>query len=70
MAKWFRVMNFSSDESLTELITELERLSAGGKKKRQAEDGNVKQVLDEIIELTYRDAEALAAPNRLSALEF
>jgi len=70
MAKWFRVMNFSSDESLTELITELERLSAGGKKKREASEGNVKQVLDEIIELTYRDAEALAAPNRLSALEF
>jgi hypothetical protein len=69
MAKWFRVMNFSSDESLTELITELERLSAGGKKKREASEGNVKQVLDEIIELTYRDAEALAAPNRLSALE-
>lgn len=69
MAKWFRVMNFSSDESLTELITELERLSAGGKKKREASEGNVKQVLDEIIELTYRDAEALATPNRLSALE-
>lgn len=69
LAKWFRVMNFSSDESLTELITELERLSAGGKKKRQASEGNVKQVLDDIIELTYRDAEALAAPNRLSALE-
>ena len=69
MAKWFRVMNFSSDESLAELIGELERLASTGKKKRQASDGNLGRVLDDIIELTYADAEALAQPNRMSALE-
>lgn len=69
MAKWFRVMNFSSDEALSNLIKELERLASGGKKKRVAGGGNVKQVLDDIIELCYTDAEATSAPNRLSALE-
>lgn len=70
LAQWFRVMDFSSDESLGELVKELERLAAGGnKKKRRAVEGNVKQVLDDIIEMTYRDAETLAAPSRLSALE-
>ena len=69
MAKWFRVMNFSSDEALSNLIKELERLAAGGKKKRTAGGGNVKQVLDDIIQLCYADAEAIAAPSRISALE-
>jgi hypothetical protein len=69
MAKWFRVMNFSSDEALAELIKELERLAAGGKKKRDARSGNVKQVLDDIIQLCYADAEAIAAPSPMSALE-
>lgn len=69
MAKWFRVMNFSSDEALSNLIAELERLAVGGKKKRTAGDGNFGAVLDDIIELCYADAEGLTAPNRLSALE-
>ncbi len=69
MAKWFRVMNFSSDEALANLIKELERLAAGGKRKREAGSGNVRAVLDDIIQLCYADAEAMAAPSRISALE-
>lgn len=69
MAKWFRVMNFSSDEALSNLIKELERLAAGGKRKRDAGSGNVRAVLDDIIQLCYADAEAISAPSRISALE-
>jgi hypothetical protein len=69
MAKWFRVMNFSSDEALSNLIKELELLAAGGKRKRDAGSGNVRAVLDDIIQLCYADAEAISAPSRISALE-
>ncbi|MBA3768869.1 MAG: hypothetical protein H0W99_18190, partial [Acidobacteria bacterium] len=69
MAKWFRVMNFSSDEALSHLIKELERLAAGGKRKRDASGANVRAVLDDIIQLCYADAEAISAPSRISALE-
>lgn len=71
MARWFRLMNFQSDTELEQLITSLERLAAkpSGKKKRTAESGEVKAVLDDIIELCYRDAQALTQPSRLTALE-
>ena len=71
MAHWFRLMNFQSDAELENLVTRLEQLAAtgAGKKKRAAAGDQVKRVLDEIIELTYRDAKSLAAPSRLGALE-
>lgn len=70
MAHWFRLMNFQSDTDLEKLITRLEQLAAtGAGKKRTADNGQVKQVLDDIIELCYRDAQSLAAPTRLGALE-
>ena len=70
MAHWFRLMNFQSDTELEGLITRLEQLAAtGAGKKRKAEGGQVKRVLDDIIELCYRDAQSLATPSRLSALE-
>lgn len=70
VARWFRLMNFQSDAELESLITRLERLAqASGKRKRTADNAQVKRVLDDIIELTYRDARALAAPDRISALE-
>ena len=34
-----------------------------------AESASVKAVLDDIIELTYRDAQALTQPSRMTALE-
>lgn len=70
MAHWFRLMNFQSDGELEQLVTRLEQLAkTGAGKKRTAEGGQVKQVLDDIIELCYRDAQNLAAPSRLNALE-
>jgi len=70
MAHWFRLMNFQSDDELEHLISRLEQLAAtGAGKKRKAEGGQVKQVLDDIIELCYRDAQNLVAPSRLNALE-
>ena len=71
MARWFRLMNFQSDTELEQLITSLERLAAkpSGKKRRTAGSGEVKAVLDDIIELCYRDAQALTQPSRLTALE-
>jgi hypothetical protein len=71
MARWFRLMNFQSDKELEQLITSLERLAAkpAGKKRRMAGSGEVKAVLDDIIELCYRDAQALTQPSRLTALE-
>jgi hypothetical protein len=71
MAQWFRLMNFQSDKELEQLIAQLEGLAAtgDGRKKRSADEGQVKRVLDDIIELTYRDAQSLAQPSRLSALE-
>lgn len=71
MARWFRLMNFQSDAELERLITSLEGLAVkrSGNKKRAAANGEVKAVLDDIIELCYRDAQAIAQPSRLSALE-
>lgn len=71
MARWFRLMNFQSDAELERLVAGLERLAAKpeGKRKRMAESGQVRAVLDDIIELTYRDAQALAQPSRMAALE-
>jgi hypothetical protein len=71
LAHWFRLMNFSSDAELERLVGALERLAArpprGG--KRTASNGEVREVLDDILELCYRDAQALAQPNRTNALE-
>lgn len=71
MARWFRLMNFQSDDELENLIINLERLAArpDNRKKRMAESGQVKAVLDDIIELCYRDAQSLTEPSRIAALE-
>lgn len=71
MAQWFRLMNFQSDKELENLINDLEQLAAKkeGKKKQRTEAGEVKAVLDDIIELCYRDADQLIQPSRLTALE-
>lgn len=64
-------MNFQSDEELESLVIRLEQLAVtgAGKKKRTADKDSIKRVLDDIIELTYRDAQTLTAPSRLNALE-
>ncbi|MCI0338543.1 MAG: hypothetical protein L0226_13285 [Acidobacteria bacterium] len=71
LAHWFRLMNFQSDSELEQLLTGLESLAAKskGKNKRGASNAAVREVLDDIIQLCYRDAHELAQPNRLAALE-
>ncbi|MCI0392336.1 MAG: hypothetical protein MOB07_26690 [Acidobacteria bacterium] len=71
LSHWFRLMNFQSDSELEQLLDNLEKLAAkpAGKSKRRATNAAVKEVLDEIVQLCYRDAHELAQPNRLAALE-
>ncbi len=71
MTRWFRLMNFQSDAELDQLLNDLERLAAkpAGKNKRRASNAAVREALDNIIELCYRDAHELGQPNRLAALE-
>src|SRR5262245_38053091 len=71
MARWFRLMNFQSDGELEQLLRNLEQLAAkpAEKSKRRASNAEVKEVLEEIVQLCYRDAHELAQPNRLAALE-
>jgi hypothetical protein len=71
LARWFRLMNFQSDAELEHLLSNLEQLAAKptGKSRRRASNAAVKEALDDIIQLCYRDAHELAQPNRLAALE-
>ena len=71
LARWFRLMNFQSDAELEQLLSNLEQLAAKptGRSKRKASNDAVKEALDDIIQLCYRDAHELAQPNRLAALE-
>jgi hypothetical protein len=64
-------MNFQSDAELDQLLSDLERLAAkpAGKNKRRASNVVVREALDNIIQLCYRDAHELGQPNRLAALE-
>jgi hypothetical protein len=69
--RWFKLMNFQSDQELDELLGSLESLASrpAGKNKRRVSNASVKSVLDDIVRLCYRDASELGQPNRLAALE-
>jgi hypothetical protein len=71
LTRWFRLMNFQTDAELEQLLGDLERLAAkpNGKSKRRTSNAAVKAVLDDIVELCYRDAQEIGRPNRLAALE-
>ncbi|MBL8206010.1 MAG: hypothetical protein JNM09_17370 [Blastocatellia bacterium] len=71
LARWFRLMNFQSDTELDQLLGQLEQLAAKPTRqsKRRTSNATVKAVLDDIIQLCYRDANAVSQPNRLAALE-
>jgi hypothetical protein len=71
LTRWFRLMNFQSDAELDQLLGDLERLAAkpAGKNKRRASNAAVREALDNIIQLCYRDALEIGRPNRLAALE-
>jgi hypothetical protein len=69
LAGWFRLMNWQSDEQLEALVTELELLAkrSAGRHKRDVDP--IDQVLGDIIALCYADAQAIAEPHRMAALE-
>jgi hypothetical protein len=71
LAEWFRLMNFQSDAELEGLLTQLEGLAkqSSGKKRHRPTNGQIQAALDDILTLCYRDAQAVANPGRLGALE-
>ena len=69
MARWYRLMNWQSEPQLESLIAELEQLASRPNGKRKRDTGTLDQVLGDIITLCYSDAQALAEPSRMAALE-
>ena len=69
LSRWFALMNWQSDEGLAELIAELERLAERPASKRKRDTGSLNQVLGDIIELCYADAQTVTEPSRMAALE-
>ena len=70
LARWFSAMNWQDDRQLEALIGELEGLaSRPTSKKRKRDPGPIKDVLQDIITLTYEDARVVLEPSRLDALE-
>jgi len=69
LARWFRLMNWQSDQQLDGLIAELEGLASRPTAKRKRDPGPIDQVLGDIIGICYADARALAEPHRMGALE-
>ena len=70
LARWFSAMNWQDDRQLETLIGELEALaSRPASKKRKRDPGPIKDVLQDIIALTYDDARAVLEPSRFDALE-
>lgn len=69
LTRWFRLMNWQSDQQLESLLAELESLANRPAGKRKRDSGPIDQVLSEIVEICYADARAFAEPNRMVALE-
>ncbi|MCC6174067.1 MAG: hypothetical protein IT305_02080 [Chloroflexi bacterium] len=69
LTRWFRLMNWQSDQQLESLLEELESLAVRPSGKRKRDPGPIDQVLSDIVELCYADARALAEPHRMGALE-
>ena len=69
LTRWFRLMNWQSDQQLETLLTELEGLASRPAGKRKRDPGPIDQILGDIVELCYADARAFAEPHRMVALE-
>lgn len=69
LARWFKLMNWQSDQQLEALIAELEGLASRPSGKKKRDPGPIDQVLGDIIELCYADARAALEPHRMAALE-
>ena len=72
LTRWFRLMNFSSDAELDQLLGQLDQLTqkSTGKTKQRSSNAAVKAVLDEIVQVCAQDVQALGQTDRLAALEF
>jgi hypothetical protein len=68
LGRWFRLMNWQSDEQLESLIAELEELAQRPYDGKRA-TAPIDQVLGDIIELCYADAREFTEPHRMAALE-
>ncbi|MCC7368801.1 MAG: hypothetical protein IT306_10285 [Chloroflexi bacterium] len=69
LARWFRLMNWQSDQQLELLLGELEDLASRPTGPRKRDPGPIDQVLGDIVALCYADARSLAEPHRMAALE-
>ena len=69
LGRWFRLMNWTSDQQLETLVRELEQLASQPTGKQKRDPGPIDQVLGDIISHCYADARALAEPHRMGALE-
>ncbi|HMX29169.1 MAG TPA: hypothetical protein PKC13_26520, partial [Blastocatellia bacterium] len=57
LTRWFRLMNFSSDAELDQLLGQLDQLTqkSTGKTKQRSSNAAVKAVLDEIVQVCAQD---------------
>jgi hypothetical protein len=62
-------MSWQTDEQLEGLLDELERLATPRRARKQRDLGEIDGVLQDIVDLCYADARALAEPHRMGALE-
>lgn len=69
LARWFRAMNWQSDQELERLVAELEGLASRPTRRRKRDPRPIDGVLGDIIECCYADARALATPSRMGSLE-
>jgi len=69
LTRWYKLMNWQSDEQLETLIGELENLARRPAGKRKRDTGAIDQVLGDIVELCYSQARNLTEPSRMGALE-
>ena len=70
ICRWFQLMNWTGDQQLEVLITELEQLANMSMPRGRKRDPEpIDQVLGDIIALTYAGARAVSEPNRMAGLE-
>jgi len=69
LARWFRLMQWQSDDDLEALLAELEQLASRPAGKHRRDPQPLDQVLGDIVARCYADARALAEPHRMGALE-
>lgn len=67
LTRWFKLMNFQSDEELDKLLTELNHLTS--RKAKDRAPAPIDNVLTDIIRATYEKATAAMETNRIDALE-